>query len=287
MFEIGKVNKLSIIRKTAAGVFLDGGEFGEILLPKSQAPENSAIGDSLDVFIYNDSEDELIATTKKPLGKVGDFAKLFVVSVNSFGAFLDWELPKDLLCPTSEQKTTMEIDRSYIVKIYLDQRTNRIVASAKLDKFLDIEPHNFKENQKVDLLICKQTDLGFKAIVNGTHWGVLYDNEVFQSLYYGQQLKGYIKKIRDDDKIDLTLYKPGYEKVVDVTDKIVNILKEMNGYIAITDKSSTQVIYNMFGESKRTYKKAIGALYKQKIIDIESKGIRLVRKPISNEPKSE
>ena len=275
MAEIGIFNNLRVIKEVDFGVYLDGGEHEEILLPRRYVPENCKVDDNIRVFIYLDSEDRFIATTETPYAMVGDFALLKVVAVESVGAFLDWGLLKDLLVPFGEQSPTMEIGKSYIVRIYVDKQSNRIAATTRLDRYLDNEPVNFQAGQEVELLICNQTDIGYKAIINGTHWGVLYSNEVFQSLRSGQKTKGYIKKVREDNKIDLSLHKPGYERVDDITDTIINVLKEQGGFISVSDKSSPETINKLFGVSKKTYKKAIGAIYRKRLITIESDGIRL------------
>lgn len=275
MTEIGKLNTLSVVKELDFGIYLDGQQLGEILMPRRYVPAGTKPGDRLEVFIYLDSEDRFIATTEKPFAMVGDFALLDVVGVNSIGAFLDWGLPKDLLVPFREQKQKLEVGKSYVVYVYLDIETNRIVASAKPEKFLDRSPANFEEGEEVDLLILSKTDLGYKAMINKTHTGVLYKNEVFESLEKGQQLKGYIRKIRPDGKVDLILHKPGYEKVDDISKQILDKLKEKSGFIALNDKSSAESIYEMFRVSKKTYKKAIGALYRERVITIEDTGIRL------------
>ena len=278
MAEIGVYNNLRVIKEVDFGVYLDGGEHEEILLPRKYVPENCKVDDIIKVFIYLDSEDRFIATTETPYAIVGDFALLKVIAVESVGAFLDWGLLKDLLVPFGEQSPTMEISKSYIVKVYVDKQSNRIAATTRLDRYLDNEPGNFHAGQEVELLICNQTDIGYKAIINGTHWGVLYSNEVFQPLKSGQKTKGYIKKVRDDNKIDLSLHKPGYERVDDITDTILNVLKEQGGLISVTDKSSPETINKLFGVSKKTYKKAIGAIYRKRLITMESDGIRLISK---------
>ena len=280
MAEIGVFNNLRVIKEVDFGVYLDGGEHEEILLPRRYVPENCKVDDNIRVFIYLDSEDRFIATTKTPYAIVGDFALLKVIAVESVGAFLDWGLLKDLLVPFGEQSPTMEIGKSYVVKVYVDKQSNRIAATTRLDRYLDNEPGNFHAGQEVELLICNQTDIGYKAIINGTHWGVLYSNEVFQPLKSGQKTKGYIKKVSGDDKIDLSLHKPGYERVDDITDTIINVLKEQGGFISVTDKSSPETIHNLFGVSKKTYKKAIGAIYRKRLITIESDGIRLNTKQV-------
>ncbi|MCP4268889.1 MAG: GntR family transcriptional regulator, partial [Candidatus Brocadiaceae bacterium] len=262
------------------GIYLDGGEHGEILLPSRYVPENCKVDEILKVFIYLDSEDRFIATTEKPYAMVGDFVLLKVVSVSSVGVFLDWGLPKDLMVPFREQSPNMEEDKSYMVRIYVDKKSNRIAATTRLDRYLDNEPACFQVGEEVGLLICNQTDIGYKAIINNTHWGVLYTNEVFQPLKSGQVIKGYIKKVRNDNKIDLSLHKPGYERVDDVTEIILNVLKQKGCFLPVTDKSTPETIYKLFGVSKKTYKKAIGAIYKKKLITIENDGIRLNTKTI-------
>jgi len=276
MAEIGKLNSLRVVKEVDFGLYLDGGEHGEILIPKRYVPEGVKPEDILEVFIYLDSEDRIIATTEKPYIMVGEFAMLKVVSVTRMGAFLDWGLPKDILVPFREQKMDMEEGKYYIVTVYLDYDSKRLVASAKIEKYLDNVPANYQTGEEVDLLIVNSTDLGFNAIINNKHTGVLYKNEVFQPLHKGDKVKGYIKKIREDEKIDLILQKPGYQKVDDISMGIVDVLKKHNGYLAITDKTDPDEIYKVFGVSKKTFKKAIGSLYKLRIISIEDNGIKLV-----------
>jgi len=278
MAEIGVYNNLRVIKEVDFGVYLDGGEHEEILLPRRYVSEDCKVDNIIKVFIYLDSEDRFIATTETPYAMVGDFALLKVVAVESVGSFLDWGLLKDLLVPFGEQSPTMEIGKSYIVRIYVDKQSNRIAATTRLDRYLDNTPGNFHAAQEVELLICNQTDIGYKAIINCTHWGVIYSNEVFQPLKSGQKTKGYIKKVREDNKIDLSLHKPGYERVDDITDTILNVLKEQGGFISVTDKSSPEAINKLFGVSKKTYKKAIGAIYRKRLITIEDDGIRLISK---------
>ena len=276
MAEIGKLNRLKVVKELSFGLYLDGGEHGEILLPTRYIPNDTKVDDEIEVFIYYDSEDRIIATTETPLAMVGDFSLLKVVSVNAIGAFLDWGLPKDLLVPFREQKQTMQEGRYYLVKVYFDKNSKRIAASAKLDSFLDNLPPNYKEGQEVDLIICNETELGYKAIVNKLHWGMLYKNEVFQPLERGQKIKGFVKKIRDDEKIDLNLTKSGYAKVDDISEKILDYLRNNKGFATLTDKSSPETIYNLFSVSKKAFKMAIGGLYKKGYILIEINGIRLV-----------
>jgi len=275
MAEIGKRNIFRVDRIFDFGVYLSGEELGDILLPIRYVPAECKVDDMVDVFVYFDSEDRIIATTEKPFASVGEFALLKVIAVNNIGAFLDWGLMKDLLVPFSEQKMKMEVGRSYLVFVYLDKITNRIVASAKIDKFLDNIPPDYHEGQEVDLIIENQTEIGFKAIINNTHWGILYKNEVFQSLDKGQQIKGYIKKLREDEKIDLCLEQPGYDKIDAISKQILLILKKNDGFIALSDKSEAGLIYSMFGISKKTFKLSIGRLYRKKLITIEDIGIRM------------
>ena len=276
MAEIGKYNKLKVLKELDFGIYLDGEQLGEILMPRRYVPANCKPDDIIDAFIYLDSEDRLITTTEKPFAMVGEFALLRVVSVNSVGAFLDWGLSKDLLVPFREQTLTMEEGKSYVVYVYFDDESQRIVASAKLDKYLDNLPPNYGVGQEVNLLISGQTDIGYKAIINNLHWGVLYKNEVFQPLTKGQQIKGYIKKIRDDEKIDLSINKIGYDKIEDISNKILDELRKHNGFIDVTDKSAAETISKLFGVSKKSYKMAVGALYKSKQISIEPNGIKLI-----------
>ncbi|MFA6164628.1 MAG: S1-like domain-containing RNA-binding protein [Methylobacter sp.] len=275
MINIGKINKLNVVKQQGFDVYLGNGKSGKVLLADKKLPENCQIGDILDVFVYVDSEGHLAATTKTPLAQVGDIAWLKVVSLNYVGAFLDWGLPKDLLVPFSEQYHEMEVGRSYLVKVFLDDK-NRIAATTKIDKLISDESVDFEVGQKVSLIIADKSDLGVKAIINNTHWGMLYENELFQPVRKGQKLDGYIKQIREDHKIDLSLHQPGYGKVESLTDKILTKLKANNGVLMLSDKSPPEAIYATFGVSKKVFKQAIGALYKDKLISIDKSGIRLV-----------
>ncbi len=275
MVEIGKFNSLRVVKELNFGVYLDGGESGEILLPKRYVPENCSQGDIVEVFVYKDSEDRIIATTEKPYVVVGDYALLKVVSVNEVGAFLDWGLMKDLLVPFREQGERMEEGKSYIVHVYFDEKSERLAASSNLAKFLNKIPPEYEEGQEVSLLVCNETEIGYRAIIDKSHWGMIYKNEVFQPLKIGQTIRGFVKKVRDDGKIDLSLQKAGYENIDDFTEIIINRLEKAGGYIAVTDKSTPETIYRLFGMSKKSYKKAVGALYKKKVIDIENNGIKL------------
>lgn len=275
MIKVGHTHQLEVIKALDFGFYLDAKELGEVLLPNKYAPKDLSVGDSLYVFLYLDSEDRPIATTKTPKAKVGEFAYLKVVARTHVGAFLDWGLEKDVLVPFAEQHLAMDVDKSYLVYLYLDKNDGRIVASSKIDKFLDDEkPHDYTPQQQVDLIIANSTDLGFKAIINHSHWGVLYKNDVFQTLSFGQSKKGFIKRIRPDGKIDLSLQ--GGKETRDKYSKIIlNYLEKHNGFAHIHDKSSPEIIADTFGMSKGAFKKAIGGLYKQRIISISKDGIRL------------
>jgi predicted RNA-binding protein (virulence factor B family) len=276
MADIGKFNTLRIVKFTDFGAYLDGGELGEILLPRRYVRGDLRAGDRVEVFLYLDSEDRLVATTEKPLALVGEFAYLKVNAVNNIGAFLDWGLSKDLLVPFREQRPPMAEGRSYFVFLYLDGASRRIVASARLNKFIDPAPPAYAEGQEVDLLIVKRTELGFSAIINNSHWGVLYENEIFQDLHIGQRVKGYVKKVREDQKIDLRLQQSGYRKVTDLTETILNALRDNGGFLEITDHSAPEKIHALFGTSKKAFKMAVGALYKKRLIALEDKGLRLI-----------
>jgi len=276
MIEIGKLNTLTVLKIVDHGIYLDGEHLGEILMPERYVPDNCRVGESIEAFIYLDSADLLIATTEKPYVMVGKCAYLKVVDVNQAGAFLDWGLPKDLLVPYSEQISPLKIGQSYTVLVYLDENTNRIAATQKLDTYLSEEAKYFKPEQAVDLLIFGKTELGYKAVINNTHIGLIYKNEIFQTLIHGEKLKGFIKTIREDRKIDLCLQLPGKDARDDLNSRILEHLKKNDGVSTLTDKSSPEDIYQCFAVSKKNYKKAIGRLYKKRLILIEEDKITLV-----------
>ena len=276
MAELGHYNKLRIIKRVDIGVFLDGGQFGNILLPRKYVPESMHIGDEVDVFLYNDSEDRIIATTLQPKTQVGECAYLKVVSTNRFGAFLDWGLPKDLLVPFSEQQNPMQQGYSYSVTVFVDEETQRIAASTKLEQHLCVDVSAFKPRQEVNLLIYGKSDLGFKAIINGTHLGQLFEGETFQRLHFGEQVKGYIRQVRGDGKIDLMLQLPSELTRDNLGKSIIDHLQQHDGVSTLTDKSPPDDIYQAFGVSKASYKKALGQLYKNRQILIEKHKITLV-----------
>ena len=276
MMEPGKLNTLKVVKILDFGVYLDAGDDGEILMPTKWVPEGTKVDDMLEVFIYFDSEDRPIATTLTPNAMVGEYAFLRVKDVNKFGAFLDWGLDKDLLVPFKEQNAKMITGRNYLVYLYIDPRTKRIVASARLERFVDIEPADYKEAQQVDLMIWTRSDLGYNVIINQKHTGMLYENEIFRDVGTGMQLTGYINKIRPDGKIDVILEKPGYEKIDELSAYILKVLDAHGGFMEFNDKSPADEIVSVFQMSKKNFKKSIGALYKQKIITINEQGISKV-----------
>ena len=274
MIKVGQLNNLRVVKEVPFGVYLDGDECGEILLPTKVVPQNTQIGDHLDVFIYFDSEDKIIATTLTPKAQVGSYAFLKVIDVNPIGAFLDWGLDKDLLVPMPEQQRPMEKDKSYIVHVKQDNR-GRIVASSKIDRFLDKSAHQYKSGDEVDLLIAATTELGNKVIINNSHWGLIHAADIFQSLSYGKRVRGYIRAIREDGKIDVVLRKIGQDNIRDLAERILIQLQQQGGFLPLHDKSSALEIQRTFSESKKSFKSAIGQLYKRGDIDIEEAGIRL------------
>jgi predicted RNA-binding protein (virulence factor B family) len=271
----GRYNTLKVVKFVDFGVYLDGGEMGEILLPARYVPEKCDVGEDLEVFIYLDSEDRIIATTEKPFAQVGEFAMLRVNAVNNVGAFLDWGLMKDLLVPFREQKMNMVAGRSYLVYVYVDPDSQRIAASAKLEKFLNNVIPEYQIGEEVSLIIESESDLGYNAIINHLHRGILYHDELPAPLNKGQQMKAYIKKVREDHKIDLSLYRPGYEQVDGISQNILDQLVAAGGFLPFTDKSDAALVFDQFGISKKVFKKAIGALYKQRRILLEDNGIRI------------
>ncbi|WP_296250132.1 CvfB family protein [Pseudomonas sp. UBA4194] len=275
---VGRYNSLQVVKHTDFGLYLDGGADGEILLPNRYIPKDipSEDEDWLNVFVYLDSEDKLLATTEKPKVQVGEFASLKVVEVNSIGVFLDWGLPKDLLLPYSEEKRQLKAGEYCVVHVYLDKRTRRITATARLDRYLDKLPAKYEVGQQVDLLVAEETDMGFKAIINNSHWGLIHKNEVFKFLRSGKQEKGFIKELRSDGKIALSLQPIGAQLASSLNAQILDKLRANQGTLAVSDKSDPQVISDLFGVSKGNFKKAIGALYKEGQIVIHSDRIELV-----------
>ena len=275
MLTLGQTYTLQVLKMTEQGAYVDGENLGEILLPNKFCPPDLAVGSELPVFLYQDSETRLIVTTQIPKVQVGEFAYLKVVANSDYGSFMDWGLDKDLLAPFGEQHVPMEVDRSYLVYVYLNNADGRITASSKIDKFLnDQAPHDYTPGQPVDLIIANSTDLGFKAIINHSHWGLLYKDEVHERLSFGQSRRGYIKYVRPDGKIDLAL-RMEQETRDQYTQSVLDYLKRHDGFAAVHDKTDPAIIQKLFGLSKKSFKKVIGGLYKQRIITIQDDGIRL------------
>jgi len=278
MAVIGRMNSLQVVKHTDFGLYLDGGADGEILLPKRYIPKDtpSEVEDWLNVFIYLDSEDKLIATTLKPKIQLGEFASLKVVDINRVGLFFDWGLPKDLLLPHSEEKRPLQIGDYCVVYLYLDKRTRRLTATARLDRHLDKVPANYQVGQEVDLLVVERTDLGFKAIIDGKHWGLIHKNELFKFIRSGMREKGYIKELRADGKISLSLQPIGHEAASGLAEQIIERLRAHGGVLALGDKSPPELVAAHFRVSKGNFKKAIGGLYKQGLIRIHDDRIELL-----------
>ena len=278
---IGKNVNLEVLRSTEIGLFLDTEDrnYNGILLPKRYVPSGIEVGDFMDVFIYRDSEDRIIATRLDPYIRVGEFAYLNVNKVESYGAFLDWGLPKDLFVPISQQRALMVNDGYYLVYAYLDKQTDRLAATAKVHRHLQNEAEDLEIGQEVNLLICDETDLGVRVIVDNKFWGLVFHNEIFQHLEEGQKTIGYVKGIRlDDNKIDITLKKQGMAEVTDARSQIIEALHDSNGFLPLNDKSAPELIYEELEMSKKVFKKAIGNLYKDKMITIKRDGIHLAEK---------
>lgn len=284
--QLGKKNTLKAAWRVDFGMYLEGGGYeGKILLPERYVPEDLQIGDEIEVFLYLDNEERLVATTLEPKAMVGEFAYLEVAWVNEYGAFLDWGLMKDLFCPFREQKRRMEKGRSYIVHVHIDEDSYRIMASAKVEKFLirttpdsdgtPGEPIPYKPDDEVDLLIWQKTDLGFKVIIDNAYAGLLYDTQIFRNIHTGDKMKGYISNVRKDGKIDVKLQKTGHVHTTDFAEQLLRYLQTQGGRCRLGDKSDAEEIKEQFGVSKRTYKQAIGDLYKRRLITITENGIEL------------
>ena len=282
MIDIGRINTLTALRQTTVGFFLGDltdrktQDFSnDILLPNKYVPDTLAVDDDIDVFVYTDSEDRPIATTLTPAIQRNEFASLQVVAVNSTGAFVDWGLEKDLLVPHREQARPMEVGQWYVVFMYLDEETNRLVASTKLNRFMDPDVRNLAVGDEVQLLAYDITDLGVNVIINNRYRGLVFANEIFRTVRPGDPLIGYIKNIRDDNRVDVSLQKSGFDNVEPNARRILATLKVENGFLPLTDNSPPDEIYNALEMSKKTFKKAIGTLYRERKIVLEEGGIRL------------
>ena len=276
MVEIGIFNQLQVVKQVDFGVYLDGGELDTILLPRRYVPEGCEIGDWLDVFLYFDSDDLLIATTEKPKVQVGDCEMLTVVDINHAGAFMDWGLPKDLLVPYNEQQKPMEVGYSYVVHVFHDQNSDRIAASTKLNHHLDEETVWLKPRQQVNLLIAGRTDLGYKAVIDNKYLGLIFRADAFRPLKIGERLPGFVKNIRADGKIDLVISQSTLQGDHDLGEQIIRHLQEMGGESQVSDKSDPEEIYRLFKVSKKKYKQALGTLYKSKRILIDPGKVKLI-----------
>lgn len=272
---VGRYNTLKVSRKVDFGFYLDNGEDG-ILLPTRFAPKGLKIGDELNVFVYHDSDNRLIATTQKAKACVGDIVKMKAVAVTRQGAFLDWGLMKDLFVPASKQLGGMREGGEYLVKLYIDEMTGRVAATEKLEQLLSNDQLTVKEMDQVDLLVYRKSELGFVVIINNLHTGVIHQNEIFGDIQIGDKLKGFVKKILVGNKIDVVLGKPGFQKVEDEAEKLLRLLNENNGYLPYNDKSAPEAIYDFFGMSKKTFKMTTGNLYKQRKIEFTQTGIKLI-----------
>lgn len=272
---LGDYNTLTIVKAVDFGIYLDGEEAGEILLPTRYVPEHYEIGEQLEVFLYLDQEERIIATTERPLAKVGDFAFLEVAWVNQYGAFLHWGLMKDLFCPFREQKMRMEKGKKYIVHVHLDPDSYRIMASAKVDRYLE-EPHDLRLHQEVDLLVWQKTDLGFKVIIDNRYAGLVYDDQVFRPLRTGDRCRGFIESLRPDGKIDVTLQHTGRRQTEDFAQRLLDYLHANGGACPLGDKSDAELIKEQFQVSKKTFKRAVSDLYRRRLIMISDNGIQLV-----------
>lgn len=276
MIKLGDYNTLKIVKSVDFGLYLDGGEAGEILLPTRYVPKNAKIGDELEVFIYLDQDEKLVATTLHPLAKVGDIACLEVAWVNEYGAFLNWGLMKDLFCPFREQKMRMQKGYHYVVYIKEDEESHRLIATAKVDKYLYSDRPPYKHGDAVDILIWQKTDLGFKAIVDNHYQGLIYEDQIFQPLHTGDRMTAYVDHIRQDNKIDITLQPTGRRQTEEFSEVLLRYLQENDGHCDLGDKSPSELIADRFKVSKKVYKKAVGDLYRRRLITISDNGIDLV-----------
>ena len=276
MIKLGDYNELTIVKEVDFGMYLDGGDEGEILLPKRYVPEGAKPGDTLTVFIYLDIDERLVATTEKPLAKVGDFAYLEVAWVNEYGAFLKWGLMKDLFCPFREQKKRMEIGQSYIVHIHIDEDSYRIVASAKVERYFSSRHPFYMHGQEVNLLVWQKTEMGFKVIIDNCYPALVYDDQVFKYIHTGDCTKGYINTVRPDGKIDVTLQPTGRQQTLDFAATLLQYMKDNGGHCDLCDKSDAEDIKRRFQVSKKVFKRAVGDLYKQHLIALTDNGLQLV-----------
>lgn len=274
--KLGDYNELKVVKTVDFGIYLDGGDEGEILMPSRYVPKGIRPGDVIECFLYLDQDERLVATTEEPLARVGEFACLEVAWVNEYGAFLNWGLMKDLFCPFREQKMRMAKGNKYVVYVHIDEESYRIVASAKVEHFFSKDKPDYKHGQEVDLLVWQKTELGFKVIIDNKYAGLVYEDQVFRHLQTGDKLKGYIANIRPDGKIDVTVQPTGRRQTLDFSEQLLQYLKSHNGFCELGDKSDAEEIKMRFQVSKKVYKRAIGDLYKRHLIAITEEGIKLV-----------
>lgn len=277
MIELGRMNNLEVVREEERGIYLEAGTDGEILLPIKEAPEQAYIGDMIDVFIYRDSADRLIATTWTPKAMVGDFAVLKVTQVTAHGAFLDWGLVKDLMLPFGEQKRKVSQGVNVVVRVYVDEETRRIAATARLGRYLGKTNRRYLENEQVNIMIVDRTELGYRVVVEGEDWGLIYHNQIFQPLEVGQEMKAYVLMTRTDGKLDIMLQKPGPEKAMNLSQQILDRLEQSGGFSELGDKADPSAILAAFNVSKKTYKRALSQLFKERKVVFEDGGVRLVK----------
>ena len=273
--KLGKYNQLEVVKAVDFGVYLNGGDDGEILLPSRYVPEECKPGDVLNVFIYLDNEERLVATTLQPFVQVGEFACLEVAWVNEYGAFLDWGLMKDLFVPFREQKMKMQKGHRYVVHAHVDEDSYRIMASAKVERYLSKDFPGYQPGEEVEVMVWQKTDLGYKVIVDNKFGGLVYRKEVFKALEPGMRMQAFVRQVREDGKIDLTLQKDGAQKVGDFSAILLQHIKDNDGFTSLNDKSDAEEIYEAFGVSKKTFKKAVGDLYKKRLVVLVEGGIRL------------
>jgi predicted RNA-binding protein (virulence factor B family) len=277
--KLGDYNTLSVVKEVDFGLYLDGGRDGEILMPKKYVPEGAKPGDKLKVFIYLDSEERPVATTETPLAKVGDFAWLKVSWVNQFGAFLNWGVEKDMFCPFREMKMRMQMGQSYLVYIHVDLESYRLVATAKIDRYIEpVPPEKYLPGEEVQLLVWQKTDLGFKVIIDNLYQGLIYEDQIFQVLHSGDRLSGFIDQVRPDGKIDVCLQQTGKAERLSFAKELLQYLQENDGYCDLGDKSAADDVYERFHVSKKVFKKGIGELYKKGQITVSPTSVRLVDK---------
>ena len=276
---LGRYNQLEVVKEVDFGVYLDGGDDGEILLPTRYVPEDCQPGDMLNVFIYLDNEERLVATTLTPYAQVGDFACLEVAWTNQYGAFLDWGLMKDLFVPFREQKNKMEKGERYVVHVHLDEDSYRIMASAKVERYLSNDMPPYHPGDGVEILVWQRTDLGYKVIVDNRFGGLIYATDVVRPLNTGMKTEAYVRQVRPDGKIDIVLQPDGPRKVDDFAEVLLDYIRQHDGFTTFQDKTPAEDIYATFGVSKKTFKKAVGDLYKKHLVTLEEGGIRLCEKP--------